>query len=41
MRPASVGQDYSNAQDVLLDALDLHVPVGNATALGSREVYTQ
>lgn len=36
MRPASGAQDYSNSHDVLLDGLDLHVPIGNVTAIGSR-----
>ena len=40
-RPASVAQDYSNAHDVILDGFDLHIPVGNAVVLGSREVTTQ
>lgn len=34
-RPASAGQDYSNAHDVILDGFDLHVPVGNQNAIGS------
>lgn len=40
-RPASAGQDYSNAHDVLLDGFDMHVPVGNVTVLGSRSPTTQ
>jgi len=35
MRPASGAQDYSNDHDVLLDAFDLHVPVGNKNMLGT------
>lgn len=41
MRPASVAQDYSNAQDVFMNQLDLHVPIGNVVILGSRDVTTQ
>lgn len=40
MRPASVAQDYSNSHDVLFLGTDLHVPVGNDTAIGSREQYS-
>ena len=35
MRPASASQDYGNAHDVLLDAFDLHIPIGNTNAIGS------
>jgi hypothetical protein len=35
-RPASGSQDIGNGHIVLIDALDIHVPVGNATAIGSR-----
>jgi hypothetical protein len=35
-RPASALRDYSNAHDVILDALDVHIPVGNVRVLGSR-----
>lgn len=41
MRPASASQDYSNNHDVLLDGIDLHIPIGNTTILGSREEYAQ
>lgn len=40
-RPASVAQDYSNAHDVFLNALDLHVPIGNSVIIGSRQIGTQ
>jgi hypothetical protein len=35
-RPASGLRDYSNAHDVILDSLDVHIPVGNSRVLGSR-----
>ena len=40
-RPASALRDYGTGHDVLLDGFDLHVPVGNAVAIGSREDNSQ
>jgi hypothetical protein len=36
MRPASGVRDYSNNHDVILDSIDVHIPVGNTRVLGSR-----
>jgi hypothetical protein len=35
-RPASASNDFSNDHDVLLEQIDLHVPVGTARIIGSR-----
>lgn len=37
MRPESGGQEYSTSAEVLMDAFDLHIPVGNQNAIGSSQ----
>jgi hypothetical protein len=40
-RPASALRDIGNGHLVLIDSMDVHVPVGNSTAIGSREDNSQ